>query len=598
MASRTTTRPQRTLRWGTEVFSAVRPVMGPHLGAVRLSGALAVAETLTALLEPWALKLTLDNGIDGRPLPSFLSPLADLSQQQLIVFAGLVSVVVVAMNQVLSYQVVLRSETTAERIGRDARAVLFDRMARAPLGFHDVHRSGELGSRLITDVDRVLDALIAWYTKLGPQLLMLVGMTVVLFRIDTTLATICLLGAAPLWALTARRRRQVRDAEQAAREAKGAFATTVADFVRNIRTVKAFGRAGFVDDTFHRRSSAATERNIASYRVQAQWTPVTDLVLATGSAVVLVVAADRVIDRNLSVGTMLVVLTYVGMLYGPIRSLSGLAATMAKAGVSSARLAELSAQGDVPEPAAPHHLDPSRPTALAVDNVAFTYPNGRQVLDGFSLRVEPGETVALIGPSGAGKSTVCSLVLRLYTPDRGHIRLGGVDIAQVPEADLRRVIGYVPQGAWMLDGSIAENIALGRADLTDQRVRDAGRACLVDDFALTLAQGYDTQAGENGVQLSGGERQRVALARAVAGGAPVLLLDEPTTGLDGDARARVIDAITRAGTGRSVLIVTHDLDLALRADRIVDITVGDQPKRRRETKPPARTTKEVNPHES
>jgi ATP-binding cassette subfamily B protein len=150
----------------------------------------------------------------------------------------------------------------------------------------------------------------------------------------------------------------------------------------------------------------------------------------------------------------------------------------------------------------------------------------------------------------------------------------------------------------MLDGSIAENIALGRADLTDQRVRDAGRACLVDDFALTLAQGYDTQAGENGVQLSGGERQRVALARAVAGGAPVLLLDEPTTGLDGDARARVIDAITRAGTGRSVLIVTHDLDLALRADRIVDISVGDQPKRRRMTNPPARTTKEVNPHES
>ena len=594
MASR---RSIRNRRPGSDVFSVVRPVMAPHLGAVRISAALAVAETLTALLEPWALKITLDNGIDGRPLPSLLSPLAGLSQLQLILCAGLLSVVVVALNQLLSYQVVLRSETTAERIGRDARSVLFDRMARAPLGFHDSHRSGELGARLIADVDRVLDALIAWYTKLGPQLLMLVGMTVVLYRIDGLLATICLLGAAPLWALSARRRRQVRAAEQAAREAKGAFATTVSDFVRNIRTVKAFGRTGFVDETFHRRSSAATERNIHSYRVQAQWSPVTDLVLATGSAVVLVVAANRVVDRHLSVGTMLVVLTYVGMLYSPIRSLSGLAATMAKAGVSAARLAELHTQGDVPEPPMPQRLDPNGPVALSVEEVAFTYPNGRRVLDGFSLHVEPGETVALIGPSGAGKSTVCSLVLRLYTPDRGRITLKGVDIAQLAEADLRRAVGYVPQGAWMLDGSIAENIGLGRDDLPQQRVRDAGKACLVDDFALSLPAGYDTAVGESGVQLSGGERQRVALARAVAGGAPVLLLDEPTTGLDGDARARVIDAITRAGEGRSVLIVTHDLDLALRADRIVDISVGEQPMRRKGFAPPTPTTEEVNTHE-
>jgi ABC-type multidrug transport system fused ATPase/permease subunit len=205
--------------------------------------------------------------------------------------------------------------------------------------------------------------------------------------------------------------------------------------------------------------------------------------------------------------------------------------------------------------------------------------------------------VALIGPSGAGKSTVCSLVLRLYAPDRGRITLSGVDIAHLAETDLRHAVGYVPQGAWMLDGSIAENIALGRDDLPQQRVRDAARACLVDDFALSLPEGYDTAVGESGVQLSGGERQRVALARAVAGGAPVLLLDEPTTGLDGDARARVIDAITRAGEGRSVLIVTHDLDLALRADRIVDISVGEQPIRRTGFAPPTPPTKEVNTHE-
>lgn len=580
-----------------DAFRVLQPVMKPHLRAVRLAAVFAVGEALTALLSPWSLKIALDHGIDGRPLPALLSPLGGLTADQLILFAGFVSVVVVGLNAMLGYQVVLRSETTAERIGRDTRGLLFDRLAHAPLAFHDRQRSGELASRVITDVNRVLDAIIAWYTRLAPELLMLVGMTVVLVAIDPLLAAIALFGAAPMWALSAHRRRQVRAAEQAAREANGALATTVGDFMRNIRTLKAFGRDGFVDETFHRRSDTATERNIRSYRVQAQWSPVTDLVLAVGSAAVLVTAANRALDRDLSVGTMLVVLSYVSMLYGPVRSLSGLGATMAKAGVSAGRIEELLTEGGAAELDGHLPFPSRRDVTLSLEHVWFGYDPHQPVLRDFSLRVRPGETVALIGPSGSGKSTVCSLVLRMYRPDAGRVALDGVDIADLREHDLRRVIGYVPQGAWMLDGTVAENIALGRTDLTTERILDAGRDCLVDPFVLPLADGYATEVGENGVRLSGGERQRIALARAIAAEAPVLLLDEPTTGLDGEARSRVIEAIQRAAGHRAVLIVTHDLDLALRADRIVDIaTQRATPPRWPAPAAPALPPEEVNHH--
>lgn len=559
------------------VFESFRPAVGPHLRAVRFAGVLAVGESLSALLEPWPLKIVLDNGIDGHPLPKVLSMFDGLGATGIVVVAGIASVILVALNRLLGYQVVLRSERTAERIGRDLRADLFEHLARAPLAFHDEHRSGELTSRLTTDVNRVLDALIAWFTRLAPQLFLLVGMTAVLFRIDATLTMIGLAGAAPLWIIAAQRRRRVRAAEAVAREANGALTTTVADLLRNIRTVQAFGRTGYVEQVFDRRNRAATEGNISSYVVQARWTPITDLVLATGGALVLIAGAQRVIDQQLSVGTMLVVLSYVGMIYGPVRSLSGLAATLAKASVSAARLEEILEQGTVrATDAAPS--DAYRATTvtqgLAFDAVSFAYVPGRAALSEVSFTVRLGEMVALVGPSGAGKSTVCSLALRLYAPDAGRVIIDGTDIAEFAEGDLRSAVGYVPQGAWLLDGTIADNIALGHPELSRARVLEAGRACLVDPFVLELPDGYDSPVGEGGLQLSGGERQRIALARAIVTGAPILLLDEPTTGLDHDAREQVIDAIERAATNRAVLLVTHDLDLARRADRIIELADG------------------------
>jgi ATP-binding cassette subfamily B protein len=193
------------------------------------------------------------------------------------------------------------------------------------------------------------------------------------------------------------------------------------------------------------------------------------------------------------------------------------------------------------------------------------------VLTGFDLSVAAGETVCLFGPSGAGKSTVLHLLLRLYDVDAGHVLIDGVDVRELSPAALRHRLAFVPQDPWLLDGTLAENIAFGSATATRAQVLAAGRAAWVDEFAHSLPEGYDTPLGESGVRLSGGQRRRVALARAVVSTAPVVLLDEPTTSLDAESARQVVGAIRSATRDRTVLLVTHDPVLAAIADRTVHV---------------------------
>jgi ATP-binding cassette subfamily B protein len=224
----------------------------------------------------------------------------------------------------------------------------------------------------------------------------------------------------------------------------------------------------------------------------------------------------------------------------------------------------------VREPAVPQPVPQVR-EGLRMVSVRFSYSEDRPVLADFDLDVAAGETVCLFGPSGAGKSTVLQLLLRLYDVDAGQVLVDGVDVRDLSPVELRHQLAFVPQDPWLLDGTIAENIAFGSSTATRAQVLAAGRAAWVDEFALALPEGYDTPLGESGVRLSGGQRRRVALARAVVSAAPVVLLDEPTTSLDAEAARQVIGAIRSATRDRTVLLVTHDPVLAAIADRTVHV---------------------------
>jgi ATP-binding cassette subfamily B protein len=308
--------------------------------------------------------------------------------------------------------------------------------------------------------------------------------------------------------------------------------------------------------------------------LEARWSPVADLLLAAGGGLVLWLGVTAVAGGRMTLGTLLVVLAYLSSLYGPIRALARLARTLTRGAASRERVLEVLDSAEVvPEAPDPVPAAPPR-RGIALRGVWFAYAEGAPVLRHLDLEVAAGERVCVVGPTGAGKSTLLSLLLRFYDPDAGAVELDGVDLRHLELESLRGQIALVPQDPWMLDGTVADNVAFGRPGATTGELEAADRVTLIHQLIDVLPDGWDTQVGEGGVRLSGGQRRRVALARAILRDASVLLLDEPTSGLDAASERAVLDALDRAAQGRTVLAVSHRLGLAARADRVVVLDGG------------------------
>ena len=557
------------------VHNDVRRVLGPtlrsHRGSLGLACGLAVLQVASVLLRPWPLAFAVDHALDPAPSDSLPSFLAWASPTQLLILAALASGLLTIVLGLLDLATDRTAEGTAERLGADLRSAVFSRAMTRSLRFHDRMRSGELVSRLTTDVGRVLDAVVAVTTTLLPDVLLLGAVLVVLTTLDPELALVGLSVVPFLAWFAAGQRRRVRAAQQEARAASGRVVATSQDLLRNVRAVQAFGRLDRAQSTFEARNREQLGAELGAVAVEARWSPVVDSILAVGTGLALVVGGTHVLHGELSTGALLVVLAYLRDLYSPVRGLTRLSTLLAKAGVSMGRLAEvLDSPETVPEPANPLPAPQGIPS-VRMEAVDFGYLPGHPVLQGFDLDLASGETVALLGPSGAGKSTLLQLLLRLYDVDAGRILLDGTDIRDLGLDDLRSAIAYLPQEPWLLDASIAENIAFGSRNATRHGVLAAARTALVDEFAERLPDGYDTLVGESGVRLSGGQRRRVALARAAVSSAGLVLLDEPTASLDPDSAAAVVAATRAATAGRTVLVVTHDTDLAAHADRCIRV---------------------------
>jgi ATP-binding cassette subfamily B protein len=548
------------------------PYLRPERGRLALSATLATAEIGCRLLGPWPLALAVDHALGGQPLTGPVRVLAGLGSTGLLVAAGVATVLLTAVSGLLDTYSESAVERAAERVGGAMRAAVFAHVLGLSLRWHDRMSTGEVVSRLTSDVGRVLDALVAVCTSLLPNTLLLLGSLAVLVAVDPPLAGLGLLVLPVLACLTARQRRRVRAAEMEAREASGRLSGTVTDLLRNVRAVQAFGRLDRAVGMFAATNGRTVEARASAATTEARWEPVPDMVLSVGTGVVLVAGGLQVRQGALTVGELLVVLMYLGNVESPVRGLVRLISVRARAAVSAARLREvLDSTESVPEPATPRPVPPVH-DGLQLQSVRFSYSADRPVLTDFDLWIAAGETVCLFGPSGAGKSTVLHLLLRLYDVDAGRVLVDGVDVREVSPVELRHQLAFVPQDPWLLDGTIAENIAFGSATATRGQVLAAGRAAWVDEFADSLPEGYDTALGENGVRLSGGQRRRIALARAVVSTAPVVLLDEPTTSLDAESARQVVGAIRSATRDRTVLLVTHDPVLAAVADRTVHVS--------------------------
>jgi len=554
---------------GAGLSSFIRPYRGPLVVTVLL----ALTNTLLALAGPWPLKLIIDSAVGPKPLPAGLPEIGGWPGVGVINVAVALGVSIVVAAALVSYLVSILVGTISLNIAADLRVTVFDRLLHLPVQVHDKHRSGDLVTRLTGDVSAVQSAMVARVQTGLPGIATMIGMSALMFFLDGDLALLVLAVVPPLALLAALRQRRVADVQRAARTRSGELASRAAEIMRHVRAVQTFGQQESESGRFRSTSGASAQAAGKALDTSARLAPAADLLLAVALGAVLWFGTIDVISGQLSLGELLIFMSYLGSVRTPVRTLSGLAGTLGRGKASQERLMEVLAEPPLPQPKHPVPLPPG-PVELRMENVRFGYSPDRPVLRDVSFTLPARELVCVVGKTGAGKSTLLSLLVRLHDPDAGTVRMNGVDIREMALSDVRGRLAFVPQDAWVMAGTIADNVRYGTQHAEPAQVQAVCEAALVTEFTDRFPEGLDTPVGEGGLLLSGGQRRRVALARALLRDSPVLLLDEPTNGLDAISEALVIEAIRRAAVGRSMLVVTHQLSLAEAADHVVVLAEG------------------------
>jgi ABC-type multidrug transport system fused ATPase/permease subunit len=338
--------------------------------------------------------------------------------------------------------------------------------------------------------------------------------------------------------------------------------------------VQAFGRGSYEKERFENDSAEALKESVRTARLEAAAARAADLTVAVGTCAVVLVGSLEALRGNMTPGNVLVFAAYMNSMYTPIRNLAKLSSRVSRAAVTAHRIAEvLDLEPDVQD--APDALEAANLKGeIGFNNVSFSYQTGAPVLTDISFNVSPGQHIALLGKSGSGKSTLSALSLRLYDPQAGSVSIDGIDIRKYRLESLRREIGIVLQDSLLFATTVRENIAYGKLDATEQEIVAAARAANAHGFIMELENGYDTVVGERGTTLSGGQRQRIAIARTFIRNMPILILDEPMTGLDIESESTVREALRRLMEGRTSILITHDLEAASEADLILLLADG------------------------
>jgi ATP-binding cassette subfamily B protein len=554
--------------------------LGPSLRKQRLLIATSMfallAEAVFRALEPWPLKWIFDHllrgkghtGPPGSPAPGGLGPTT------LITLAALAIILIRGLRALASYGNRVGFARISNRVIAEVRDKLYRHLQRLSLSFHTRARSGDLTLRVLSDVNTLKDAAVTALLPLLVNAVVLAGMVGMLFWMHWKLALVAL-SVLPLLGLrTARLSRRIHERAREQKQREAGMAATAAEAIAAIKVLQALGLEGVFADHFSRRNEESRRGDAKGARLSAALERTVGLLLATATALVLWYGALLVLSGELTPGALLVVMAYLRNTFRPVEDFAKHTERLAKASAAGERV--LDVLGQTPEVRDLPGAQPAPPFRGAVlfEDVTFAYEPGRPVLERITFEVPAGGWVALVGPSGIGKSTLLALLLRLYDPTRGCVRIDGHDIREYTLASLRPQFSVVLQDTVLFAASVRENIAYGAPGVTPEAVETAARLANAHEFIQSMPQGYDTPLGERGATLSGGQRQRIAIARAAIRQAPILLLDEPATGLDGENERLVLDALERLAEGHTTVLVTHDLRLAARAGRILYLESG------------------------
>ena len=561
----------------TSLFAWIGSYMRPYRGRLALLALVSLVEVGLGALTPWPLEIVVDNVLGTRPLPHWmavaLGPVAGRTAALLavVLLAGLL---IQVLDELVSMAHTQIQVETGQRMVYDLRARLFAHLQALSMRHHTSVSAGDAVYRLDADAYCIENVVMSGVFPLASAGLTLLVMLAILFTLDRTVALLALAVVPFLYAILRHYTAPLGERAERVKELESTLSERLYETFAAIRVVKSFARERFEQDRFRDRATTAMRERVRLTWQESLFSVAITTVTIVGTTMVLWVGGVHVLRRQLQLGELLVVIAYLGSVYGPLSSIAHTAGSLQEAFASTRRVRRTLAMTPEVVEGRPGGKDPRHVRGHVVfDDVGFAY-DGHPVLERLSFEARPGEMVALVGLTGAGKTTAVSMIPRLYDPSSGRVLLDGVDVRDYDLRGLRERIAVVLQDPFLFRGTIAENIRYGRLDASDDDVRAAAIAAHAEEFISRLDEGYDSEIGESGSGLSGGERQRISIARAVLKDAPILILDEPTSSLDAISEEIVFNALHRLRAGRTTIVIAHRLSTIRDADRILVLDRG------------------------
>ena len=561
------TKPSLSNRPGK--FSITR-LIRPYWKALTLAFVAVLGETFTDVLEPWPIKIVIDNILQSNKLPAwlagFVSGMFGQNKMAILNFAVAAVAVIAVVGAISSYAEKYLTTSVSQWVTHDLRRTLYNHIQRLSLAEHDKAQTGDLISRVTSDIDAVQDFVNSALLGILVNVLTLIGMTVVMLYINWRFTLISLSIAPALFVVVYSFTRSIKKASRAVRKKESELVSVVEEVLTSVRVVKAFAREDFEVTRFESQSRDSVETALEARSIKAKLSPIVDVMVAIGTCLVLGYGARLALSGQLSAGVLIVFLLYLGKMYKPMRQLSKMTDTVSKAMVGYERIQEVMEIEARVRDLSRARRAPRFKGRIEFGHVNFAYDEKSPVLKDVSFSIKPGCVAAFVGPSGTGKTTIISLIPRFYDPQSGTVKIDGADIRGYKLKSVREQISFVLQETLLFHASVRDNIAYGKPDATRDQIVRAAKLANAHEFIEKMPEGYNTMIGERGTTLSGGQRQRIAIARAIIRDTPILILDEPTSGLDSASEQAVIEALDRLMEGKTSIIVAHHLSAIRHAD--------------------------------
>jgi ABC-type multidrug transport system fused ATPase/permease subunit len=552
------------------VIPYARPYWKLGLASASLSG----VSVLVSLIGPWPLAILIDAVLSHKQVPSPLRPLiGDWHQNSLLILAVVGGLLVTGLENGLNVANEYVTTTLDQRMVLDLRSDMFRHASRLSQEFHDRTLTGQLMYRINNQAAAVGSITVA-IIPLVQALLTLVGMFVITYTLNSRLALLALTVVPFIYYSIGVYATRIEPRLQGVRRLEGQSLSIVHEAMGMMRVVVAFGNEDHEYRQFRTQGEEAVAARIGITVRQTVFSLAVNTITAAGTALVLGYGALQVIHHHLTVGELVVVLAYVAAVYQPLQQISTTFSALQNEFISLRQSLGLLLR----RPAVVNALDATPVRAIEggvrFDHVAFDYEGRAGTLRDVTFEVQPGQRVAIVGPTGAGKTTLVTLIPRFFDPKSGVIYLDDVDLRKLTMESLRAQISVVHQEPLLFSGSVADNIRYSRLDATMDEVVEAAKAANAHNFVTRWPEKYDTRLGERGASLSGGERQRIAIARAFLKGAPILILDEPTSAIDSRTEKVILDALDRLMDGRTSFMIAHRLSTVRGADQILVMDEG------------------------